>query len=140
MGRQKKWTVSSVNDLLRKIVRWKSSSDQGRKHFSESVMMSVTLSKAGKTSVNFIDNTTKKPRQMQVTTAKLCCSDVFSRRFVRFSLLADTVRLINSHIIIISCFNRTARRLIERSQLSSSCSVPWRISSNRLYGHPTART
>ena len=71
--------------------------------------------------INFIDNTTKEP--MQVTAAKLCCSDVFSRRFVRSPT-------------IISCFNyRTARHLIERSQLSSnssSCSVPSRISSNSL--------
>jgi len=89
---------------------------KGRKHFSESVMVSVAVSKAGKTSVNFIDNTTKEPRQMQVTTAKLCSSDVFSRRFVRSPT-------------IISCFNRTAHHLIERSQLSSSCSVPCRISS-----------
>jgi len=29
MGRQKKWAVGSVNDLLRKIVRCKSSSDHG---------------------------------------------------------------------------------------------------------------
>jgi len=29
MGRQKKWAVSSANDLLQKIVRCKSSSDQG---------------------------------------------------------------------------------------------------------------
>ena len=85
-GAAKKWVVSSVNDLLRKIVRCKSSSDtliKGRKHFSESVMASVAVFKAGKTSVNFIDNTIKEPRQMQVTTAKLCYSDVFSRRFVR---------------------------------------------------------
>ena len=61
---------------------------------------------------------------MQVTTAKLCCSDVFFRTFVRSPT-------------IISCFNRTARRLIEESQLLSSCSVPCRISSNRLYGHPS---
>ena len=61
---------------------------------------------------------------MQVTTAKLCCSDVFFRTFVR-------------GLTIISCFNRTARCLIERSQLLSSCSVPCRISSNRLYGHPS---
>jgi len=100
---------------------------KGRNHFSESMMASVAVSKAGETSVNFIDDTTKEPRQMQVTTAILCCSDVFSRRFVR-------------NPTIISCFNRTARRLIERSQLSSSCSVPCRISSNRLYCCPTART
>ena len=56
---------------------------KARKHFSESMMASVAVSKAGKTSVHFIDNMTKEPRQMQVTTAKLCCSDVFSRRFVR---------------------------------------------------------
>jgi len=55
----------------------------GRKHFSKSVMVSVAVSKAGKTSVNFIDSATKEPRQMQVTTAKLCSSNVFSRRFVR---------------------------------------------------------
>ena len=47
---------------------------------------------------------------MQVTTAKLCCSDVFFWTFVRSPTM-------------ISCFNRTARRLIERSQLPSSCSV-----------------
>ena len=47
---------------------------------------------------------------MEVTTAKLCCSDVFFRTFVRSPT-------------IISCFNRTARCLIERSQLPSSCSV-----------------
>jgi len=42
---------------------------------------------------------------MQVITAKLCCSDVFSLRFVR----SPTIN---------SCFNRTARRLLERSQLT----------------------
>jgi len=61
---------------------------------------------------------------MQVTTAKLCCSDVFFRTFVRSPTN-------------ISCFNRTERRLIERNQLSSSCSVPGRILSNRLYGQAT---
>jgi len=35
---------------------------KGRKHFSEIVMVSVAVSKAGKTSVNFIDNTTKELR------------------------------------------------------------------------------
>jgi len=47
---------------------------------------------------------------MQVTTAKLCCSDVFFRTFVRSPT-------------IISCFNRTARRLVEESQLLSSCTL-----------------
>jgi len=89
---------------------------KGRKHFSESVTVSVAVSKAGKTSVNFIDSATKEPRQMQITTAKL----------LQRCLLPET---------IISCFNRTARRLIERSQLSSSCRVPCRISSNHLHGH-----
>jgi len=32
---------------------------KGRKHFSESVMASVAVSKAGKTSVHFIDKGTK---------------------------------------------------------------------------------
>jgi len=79
---------------------------KGRKHFSESMMASVAVSKAGKTSVNFIDSATKEPRRMQVTTAKLCCSDVFSRR-----------RFVRSPTII-SCFNKTAHRLIECLQLT----------------------
>jgi len=64
---------------------------------------------------------------MQATTEKLCCRDVFSQKFVGSP---ETI----------SCFSRTARRRIERSQPCSSCSVWCRTSSNRLYSPLTART
>jgi len=61
---------------------------------------------------------------MQATTEKLCCSDVFSQKFV-------------GSPASISCFSRTARRRIERSRPWISCSVRCRTSSNRLNAPPT---
>ena len=76
--------------------------------------------------INFIDNTTKEPRQMLLRrNSAAAMSSPGDLSEVRRSFRVSTGRRAISSSV---------------SQLSSSCSIPCRISSNRLYGHPTSRT
>ena len=89
---------------------------KGRKHFSKIVMVSVAVSKAGKTSVNFIDNTTKELRnqdrcKLLRRNSAAAMSSPGDSSEVRRSFRVSTGRL---------------RHLIERGQLSSSCRFKFR--------------
>jgi len=121
---QKKRSVSSVNDLLRKIVRCKSSSDQGPQ--------ALQWKRDGvRRSVQSRQDISKLYRQYDKGTK----ADASYYGELWNSAAAMSSPGDSSDHFVFQQDGAPSHRV--KSTLSSSCSVSCRISSNRLYGHPT---
>ena len=132
MGRQKKWAVSSVNDLLQKIVLASHRLIRGRKHFSESVMASVARSQY------------PKPARHQLTLSTIRQRNQSRCKLLRRNSAAAMSSSGDSSEVRQSFRVSTGRHAVSSSEVNCQVPAAYRAEFHRTVsiaiGHPTART